>query len=165
MVEQFERRFTPEMREKAQRLGMSIHQVVTLASIIEREAVIPSERPLMAGVFYNRLKDGMSLDADPTVQYALASASPESRKKYGWWKTSLTAEDLQIDSPYNSYRNPGLPPGPICNPGLASLEAALEPAATEDLYFVARPDGSHAFARTLEEHNENVARYAPSRGG
>lgn len=159
MVEQFEARFTPEMREKAAGLGMTIHQVVTLASVIEREAVIPSERPLMAGVFYNRLREGMPLQADPTVQYALTLIHSESQRQFGWWKTALTEEDLEVDSPYNSYRYPGLPPGPVCNPSLASLQAAVEPAATDYLYFVARPDGSHAFAETLEEHNANVALY------
>ncbi len=159
MTEQFELRLTPEMREKAARLGMTVHQIVILASVIEREAVVPDERPLMAGVFYNRLKEGMPLQSDPTVQYAVATADPQSQKQFGWWKSDLTTEDLQIDSPYNSYRYPGLPIGPICNPGLASLRAAVEPTTTDYLYFVAKPDGSHAFARTLEEHNANVARY------
>ncbi len=159
MVQQFDLRFTQEMRDRAAALGMTVHQVVTLASVIEREAVVPSERPLMAGVFYNRLREGVPLQSDPTVQYALTVTAPESQQQYGWWKTVLTAEDLEIDSPYNTYRYPGLPPGPICNPGLASLRAALEPETTDYLYFVARPDGSHAFARTLEEHNANVAVY------
>lgn len=159
MVEQFERQFTPEMQEKANRLGMSVHEVVTLASVIEREAVVPSERPLMAGVFYNRLRLGMRIQSDPTVQYALATTQPDAQRKYGWWKKGLTVEDLATDSPYNTYRYPGLPPGPICNPGLASLRAAVEPATTDYVYFVAKADGSHAFARTLEEHNANVARY------
>ncbi len=159
MLEQFDARFTTEMREKAAQQGMTIHQVVTLASVIEREAVKPEERPLMAGVFYNRLKEGMLLQTDPTVQFAVATGSPDSLKRYGWWKQELTAEDLAIDSPYNTYRYAGLPPGPICNPGLASLRAAVEPEATDYLYFVAKLDGSHAFATTLEEHNANVARY------
>jgi UPF0755 protein len=112
---------------------------------------------MMAGVFYNRLESGMRLDTDPTVQYAVASADPSSRKAHGWWKTDLTVQDLQIDSRYNTYRYPGLPPGPICNPGLASISAALNPTSSDYLYFVARPDGSHAFAATLDEHNTNVA--------
>ncbi|MGE5619104.1 MAG: endolytic transglycosylase MltG [Sphingomonadaceae bacterium] len=160
MVEQFESQFTPEMREKADRLGMTIHQIVILASVIEREAVIPSERPLMAGVFFNRLREGMPLQSDPTVQYALATADPQSRAEHGWWKRELTVQDLEIDSPYNTYRYPGLPAGPICNPGLASLRAAVEPESTDFLYFVAKPDGSHAFAATLDEHNANVATYS-----
>ena len=116
MVAEFGTKFTPDMAKKAAAQGMTIHRIVTLASIIEREAVVPSERPLMAGVFYNRLKDGMKLDTDPTVQYAVASADPASVKQYGWWKTDLTAQDLTIDSPYNTYKYPGLPPGPICDP-------------------------------------------------
>jgi UPF0755 protein len=159
MVAQFEAKFTLDMKAEAAARGMSINQIVTLASIIEREAVVPSERPIMAGVFYNRLDDGMKLDTDPTVQYAVANADPVSRQKYGWWKTDLTLDDLAIDSPYNTYKYPGLPPGPICNPGLASLQAAVDPAPSDFLYFVAKPDGSHAFAKTLGEHNANVAQY------
>ena len=159
MVEQFERQFTPEMVEKVGKTGLTIHQIVTLASIIEREAIVSSERPLMAGVFYNRLRLGMRIQSDPTVQYALIDAQPELQKKYGWWKKGLTIDDLNVDSPYNSYKYPGLPPGPICNPGLASIKAAIEPANTDYIYFVAKPDGSHAFAKTLEEHNDNVAKY------
>ena len=159
MVAQFEERFTPEMRQKAAALGMSIYQVVILASVIEREAVIPSERPIMASVFYNRLKAGMPLQSDPTVQYAVATADPQSHLEFGWWKRSLTQQDLEIDSPYNTYRYPGLPAGPICDPGLASLTAAVEPAQTDYYYFVAKPDGSHAFASTLQEHNVNVQEF------
>ncbi|MGI5837550.1 MAG: endolytic transglycosylase MltG, partial [Chloroflexota bacterium] len=140
-------------------MGMTVHEIVTLASIIEREAVVPSERPMMAGVFYNRLELGMFIQSDPTVQYALTLVQPESIDKYGWWKKELTVEDLAVDSPYNTYRYRGLPPNPICNPGLASLRAAVDPEETDYVYFVAKPDGSHAFARTLEEHNENVAKY------
>lgn len=159
MVQQFDSRFTQEMRQKTESRSMTVHQVVILGSIIEREAVMPSERPTMAGVFYNRLRLGMNLDTDPTVQYAVATVNPASQEKYGWWKTDLTQQDLETDSPYNTYKYPGLPPGPICNPGLASLAAALDPESNDFLYFVAKPDGSHAFARTLAEHNDNVARY------
>jgi UPF0755 protein len=164
MIQEFEAQLTPEMRRKAEMLGMSTHQIVTLASIIEREAVVPAERALMAGVFYNRLEMGMMLQTDPTVQYALASADHSAREQFGWWKRDLTFSDLQLDSPYNTYRNTGLPPGPICNPGLASLLAAVEPASTDYLFFVARPDGSHAFSTTLEEHHENVLRYRSGDG-
>lgn len=160
MVKQFEARFTQEMRSKVAARGLTIHQVVTMASLVEREAVIPSERPLVAGVFYNRLAEDMPLQTDPTVQYALATKQPESQRQYGWWKSSLTKEDLAIQSTYNTYLHRGLPPGPICNPGLASLQAAVDPAPTDYLYFVAKPDGSHAFAKTLDEHNDNVYRYS-----
>lgn len=157
MLAEFDSRFTPDMRHQADQRGMTVHQVVILASIVEREAVLASERPLIAGVFYKRLQDGMRLDTDPTVQYAVASASLESVRQNGWWKKELTRVDLAIDSPYNSYRHTGLPPGPICNPGLASIKAVLEPVVTDYRYFVARSDGSHVFSRTLEEHNAAVA--------
>ncbi len=157
MLQTFDRRFTTAMRQQAADRGMSMHQVVTLASIVEREARLPEERPLIAGVFLNRLTLGITLDADPTVQYALASDSAD-QAGYGYWK-ELSQEDLSIDSAYNTYRHGGLPPGPICNPGLASIEAVLDPEMTDYLYFVARKDGSHAFAATLEEHIQNVGKY------
>ena len=157
MVQTFDQRFTAAMRQQAAGRGMTIHQVVTLASIVEREAVRPDERPLIAGVFLNRLLLGMPLDADPTVQYALAN-DLTSKADYGYWK-ELSAEDLAVDSPYNTYRYLGLPPGPICSPGLASIEAVLDPEITDYLYFVAREDESHAFAATLEEHIQNVEKY------
>jgi len=157
MLQTFDERFTVAMRQQAADRGMTIHQVITLASIVEREAALPEERPLIAGIFLNRLKAGMALDADPTVQYALAS-NAASQAAYGYWK-ELSQEDLSIDSPYNTYRYGGLPPGPICSPGLASIQAVLDPEASDYLYFVAREDGSHAFATTLEEHIQNVAKY------
>jgi UPF0755 protein len=160
MVRQFESRVTQDMRSKVAARGLTVHEIVTMASLVEREAVVSSERPLVAGVFYNRLKEGMRLQTDPTVQYAVASTQPDSQKRYGWWKGSLTKEDLAIDSPYNTYLHPGLPPGPICNPGLASLQAAVAPEATDYLYFVAKQDGTHAFAKTLDEHNDNVYQYS-----
>jgi len=119
--------------------------------------VRPEERPLIAGVYLNRLVLGMALDADPTVQYALANESA-SQTAYGYWK-ELSEEDLTIDSPYNTYRYGGLSPGPICSPGLASIEAILDSEITDYLYFVAREDGSHAFAATFEEHIQNVEKY------
>jgi UPF0755 protein len=118
---------------------------------VEKETGKPEERPLVAAVYSNRLKIGMALQCDPTVIYAL-----ERAKRYNG---NLTRENMQIDSPYNTYRYPGLPPGPIANPGRASLEAAAHPADVPYLYFVARGDGSHAFAATLEEHNRNVDQY------
>jgi UPF0755 protein len=138
--------------------GLTLHEAVTLASIVEREAVQPDERPLIAGVFLNRLRLGMPLGADPTVQYALAD-DPQSVERFGFWKQGLTLEDLEVESPYNTYVNGGLPPGPIANPGLDSLEAVAYPAETSYLYFVAREDGSHVFAETLEEHLRNVEQY------
>jgi UPF0755 protein len=155
MLAAFDEQVTPELRQAAQNAGLTLHEAVTLASIIEREAVKAEERPVIAGVFLNRLRLGMPLDADPTVQYALANDSANV-ERFGFWKQGLTLEDLQVDSPYNTYVNGGLPPGPICNPGLASLEAVAHPAQTGYLYFVARDDGSHVFAETLEEHQRNV---------
>lgn len=156
MLANFDRRFTPEMRQMAAERGMTIYEVVTLASIVEREAVVAEERSLIAGVFLNRLAKGMPLDACPTVQYALGYQEEAGQ----WWKTPLTLEELeQVNSPYNTYLHPGLPPGPICNPGLASILAVLQPAETDYLYFLAKGDGSHAFAETFEEHLQNQQRY------
>ncbi len=126
-------------------------RVVTLASLVERETPVPAERPMVAAVFGNRLRRGLALQCDPTVIYAL-----ELVDKYNG---SLDSGDLDFDSPYNTYRHPGLPPGPIANPGIASLRAALEPAPADYLYFVANTQGGHFFSRTLREHNQNVARY------
>lgn len=156
-LDNFERKVMPVWQEHSASTSLSLHEVITLASIVEREARLPEERATIAAVFLNRLEAGMPLQADPTVQYALVSDFAEPTE--GYWKEELTLDDLAVESPYNTYVNAGLPPGPICNPGLPSIEAVLEPAETDYLYFVARGDGSHAFAETLEEHNENVLRY------
>ena len=126
----------------------SLREIVTLASIVEKEAQVPSERPLIAGVYANRVRQGIGLRADPTVIYAL--------KRLGQWNGNIRRSDLQLDSPYNTYRYAGLPPGPICSPGLASLRAAADPANVPYIYFVSRNDGTHVFATTLQEHNRNV---------
>jgi UPF0755 protein len=131
--------------------GRTVRQVVTLASLVEKETAVPAERPIVAAVYANRLRIGMGLQCDPTVIYALARA--------GRWSGNLTRANLQFDSPYNTYRYAGLPPGPIANPGRASIEAALAPAGVDHLYFVSRNDGSHAFAETLGAHNRNVQRF------
>jgi peptidoglycan lytic transglycosylase G len=154
----FNEKFPPELQQQAMAQGLTLHQVVTLAAIVEREAVAPAERPIIASVYLNRIKEGMLLQADPTTQYAIA-VTPESVEKYGWWKRDLTEDDLKARSPYNTYVVPGLPPGPIASPGAASLRAVAQPAQTDYLYFVAKPDGTHAFARTLDEHNRNVNQY------
>jgi UPF0755 protein len=125
--------------------------VVTLASLVERETPLAEERPHVAGVFENRLRVGQPLQCDPTVVYALTLAGSYSGK--------LESQDLHFTSPYNTYRNRGLPPGPIANPGEAALRAALDPLATDDFYFVANTQGGHFFSKTLKEHNRNVARY------
>jgi UPF0755 protein len=126
----------------------TVRQVVTLASIVEKEARASSERPIIAGVYRNRLLRHMALDADPTVIFAL--------RRLGRWDGSIHHDDLRLDSPYNTYRYAGLPPGPICSPGLPSLQAAARPADVPYLYFVSRNDGTHVFATTLEEQNRNV---------
>ncbi len=134
----------------------SSREILTLASIVEREAVIPAERPIIASVYLNRLKIGMALQADPTTQYALGY-QPDTKT---WWKQNLTAEDLKYNDPagYNTYVNPSLPPGPIASPGLASIEAVITPAQTSYLYFVAscNKDGSHQFSVTFEEHQSKL---------
>ena len=129
----------------------SVQEIVTLASLVERETPRPEERPHVAGVFENRLHIGQPLQCDPTVAYALTLA--------GAYTGKLDGADLHFSSPYNTYRNKGLPPGPIANPGEAALRAALDPPPTDDLYFVANTEGGHFFSKTLEEHNRNVARY------
>ena len=149
MVQNFRKHFGGEMAYIT--TGLNLHETVTLASIVETEAKLPQERPLVASVYLNRLHKQMLLDADPTVIYALKLAHR--------WDGNIHKADLQIDSPYNTYRAHGLPPGPIANPGLASLRAAAAPATTNFLYFVARHDGSHAFATTIEQHNRNVQMY------
>lgn len=155
MLRTFDQRVSGDMRLQAAQKGLSLHGLITLASIVEREAVVSEERPLIAGVFLNRLGRGMPLQADPTVQYAL-SRDPASVRRWGIWKENLFREDLDLDTPFNTYRYTGLPPGPIANPGLASITAVLNASETDYLYFVAQGDGSHLFARTLEEHNRNV---------
>lgn len=148
MVAAFERALTPELRAQAESRGLNVRELVTLASIVEKETGKAEERPLVAAVYANRLKIGMGLQCDPTVIYAL--------QRVDRYTGNLTRDDLQFDSPYNTYRYAGLPPGPIAAPGRASLEAAANPADVPYIYFVARGDGSHVFATTLDEHNHNV---------
>jgi UPF0755 protein len=149
MVKRFFRVFDDSMRSRAGEMGMTVTEAVTLASIIEKEAMLDRERPRISAVFHNRLKRGMRLQADPTVRYAL-----------GKWSGRILYKDLKVDSPFNTYVVYGLPPYPICNPGKASLLAALYPLpASEELYFVAQGDGSHYFSETAVEHNRAKARY------
>ena len=151
MVEQFRHAFTPEIRAAAAERNLTPHQAVTLASIVEKETGRADERPIVAAVYTNRRRIGMALQCDPTVIYALEVA--------GRYTGNIHKDDLAIDSPYNTYRYPGLPPGPIASPGRASLDAAVHPADADFLYFVSRNDGSHVFARTLDEHNRNVQKF------
>jgi UPF0755 protein len=151
MVDRFKATFSGPLRERAREQGLTTRQVVTLASLVEKETAKDDERPLVAAVYRNRMRIGMGMQADPTVVYAL--------QKAGRYDGNIRRDDLAFDSPYNTYRYPGLPPGPIAAPGRASLEATLAPADVEYLYFVSRNDGSHVFAKTLAEHNANVREY------
>lgn len=142
-----------EFRQIAQQIGLSsdVHRIVTMASIIEKETAVPEERPLVASVYYNRLEKSIALDADPSVIYA--------ELLEGSYQGALHHADMQVSSPYNTYRHAGLPPGPIANPGKSSLDAAMHPASTDYYYFVSNGNGHHRFASSLEEHNRNVAAY------
>lgn len=131
------------------------NEIVMVASLIEREARLSQDRPLVASVIYNRLNLGMKLDIDATVQYALGYQTDEKR----WWKKNLTQDDLKIDSPYNTYTNPGLPPTPISNPGLDSLEAAENPAKTDYLFYISDKNGVNHYAKTIDEQNANINKY------
>lgn len=159
MVRMFSQRMGDALRSQPES-KLTPHQVLTLASIVEREAKQPAERATIASVYLNRLAAKLPLQADPTVQYAVANRDGPAAAAYNYWKLDLSQADLQIDSPFNTYLIPGLPPGPICNPGEASIRAVLQPAKTDFMYFVANTDGSgtHLFARTLDEHNANVAK-------
>ncbi len=145
---------TRRFGQMALRLGLTgpeVPRTVTLASLVEREVHVDSERPVVAGVFENRLRAGMPLQTDPAVVYASMLR--------GTWTGVIHQSELHSESPYNTYVHAGLPPGPICNPGVAALKAALHPAQTDYLYFVANPDGTTQFATTLKEHAANVAAY------
>jgi peptidoglycan lytic transglycosylase G len=148
MVQRLRAKLTPEVLGRARARDLDVHQLLTLASIIEREAVDPGEQRLISAVFWNRLRLDMPLQADPTVQYAVAKE-----------RRALTRDDLATDHPYNTYARRGLPPGPIANPGLGAIEAALDPAPVKYLYFVARDERRHHFSTTVAEHNAAVMRY------
>ena len=145
MVRQFRKKISPDAEKRAREAGLSLHQVVTIASIIEKETGVEEEKPLVSAVIRKRLAIGMPLQMDPTVIYGV--------KRFDG---TVTGKDLRTAGPYNTYLNRGLPPGPIANPGLAALAAALNPSKEDYLYFVSKNDGSHAFSRTLPEHNRAV---------
>ncbi len=147
-VHRFHDVMIPEFKDRAMVMGMTLQEVLTLASVVEKETGMAAERPLVSGVFHNRLRLGIPLQSDPTVIYALESFDGNIRKA-----------DLSVDSPYNTYKVRGLPPGPIANPGLAAIHAALYPTTTDFVYFVARNDGSHQFSVTLADHNKAVDLY------
>jgi UPF0755 protein len=148
MVERFKEQFKPEWHERARELNMSVHEVVTLASIIEKETGDPSERPLISSVFHNRLKKKMRLESDPTVIYGIKD-----------FDGNLTRSHLTTPTPYNTYIIKGLPPGPIANPGRAAIAAALYPAQTKFLFFVSKQDHTHHFSATIAEHRQAVRKY------
>jgi UPF0755 protein len=151
MLTNFDHKIPQATRDKLAASKRTVFEVVILASIVEREAVVADERPAIAGVYFNRLVAGMALDADPTVQYAMGYQQDQKT----WWNRQLTQDDYRaVDSPYNTYLYPGLPPGPICSPGLSSLEAAVQPAPSQYYFFRAScsGDGTHMFSKTLEEH-------------
>ncbi len=149
MIGRFKHVFTPQMAMRAIELNMSIKNIITLASIVEKEAAIDRERPIIAAVFYNRLKRNMPLQSDPTVIYALGNR----------FRGNLKKVHLLIRSPYNTYKKRGLPPGPICSPSIKSIKAVLYPANVDYLYFVSKNNGTHYFSRTLREHNRAVYKY------
>ncbi len=151
----FNKKFNKNLQKKAKSKNLSVEETVIIASLVEREAKFDEDRPLVAGVILNRLRLGMKLDIDATIQYALGY-QPEEKS---WWKRNLSKEDLAVDSPYNTYKNPGLPPGPIANPGLASIKAVINAAETDYLYYLSDKRGKIHFAKTLEEHNKNIKKY------
>ncbi|HEX3015931.1 MAG TPA: endolytic transglycosylase MltG [Desulfobacteria bacterium] len=148
MLARFAQEYTPQVRQAIAAKSWTVEKWVTLASIVEKEAQQREDRPIVAGIFVKRLRQGMPLQSDATIQYI-----------FGFSKAKLYVKDLQVKSPYNSYLNKGLPPGPIANPGRSSLLAAAFPAQSDYLYFVTKPDGSEAYAKTFPEHQQNVAKY------
>jgi UPF0755 protein len=155
MLQNWDARVPEELRAKAKEQGLTLYEVVTLAAIVEREAVVAEERPVIASVYLNRLRKGMYLQADPTVQYA--KGYDANTKK--WWNPMVQEEAFSVKSPYNTFLQAGLPPTPICNPGAGAIKGVLQPENTPYLYFYAKGDGSHAFATTYEDHLKNQEQY------
>jgi len=156
LLRNFDTKVTADLRQALTSHGLSFYEAITLASIVEREAVVPEERATIAAVFLNRLDRGMALEADPTVSYA-KGFDPKTNR---WWTPMLEGENKSVESPYNTFLHGGLPPGPICSPGLSSIEAVAHPASNRYLFFVSKGDGSHAFAETFDEHLANVRKYS-----
>jgi UPF0755 protein len=148
MVKQFKAAFNPAWEQQSKALGMSVHEIVTLASIIEKETGTPEERPLISSVFHNRLKKGMRLETDPTVIYGIPDFDGNIKRRH-----------LETHTPYNTYKIKGLPPGPIASPGALAMQAALYPAQSDYLYFVSKKDGTHQFSTTIKQHNAAVKKY------
>jgi len=150
MLDNFDAKLTDELRQEIASQGRTIHEIVTLASILEHEAANDRDRPLIADIFWRRLAAGIPLQSDATVNYVTGKSL-----------ASPTIADTEIEHPYNTYRNRGLPPGPIGNPGLASIIAAIRPEANENLFYLHAPDGTTYYARTFEEHKANKVKYLP----
>ena len=153
MKDNFQQKF--DSVKNTRTTNLTDQETIILASLVEREAKADTDRPMVASVIYNRIGIGMKLDIDATLQYALGYQADEKR----WWKKELTAQDKTINSPYNTYTNPGLPPGPISNPGLASIKAALNPAKTDYLFYISDANGVNHYAKTMAEHNANIKKY------
>ena len=153
MLDEFNRQYAPDLQQRAQKMNLTTHDVLILASLVERETAVVEERPIVAGVYINRINSGWRLDADPTVQYVIG-------EKGNWW-TQPSGEDLEVESPYNTYKIDGLPPAPIANPGIASIQAVLFSEVHDFMYFVGKDDGTntHAFAVTEDEQNANICQY------
>lgn len=151
----FDRRVPESLREKSSRIGLSFEEVVILASLVEREGRGKEDKRMIAGILLNRLREGMKLDVDATLQYIIGYDATERT----WWKKGLTNDHKKIDSPYNTYMYKGLPPGPICNPGLSSIEAVLDPIPSDYFFYLHDKQGTPHYAKTLDEHERNIARY------
>lgn len=154
-INNFNNKVTEKVIARAKQKNLSLNELITIASMVEREAKQDEDRLLIASVILNRIKIGMKLDIDATIQYALGYQSQEK----SWWKKELTLEDLEIDSPYNTYKNPGFPPSPIANPGLASILAVIDHPNSDYLYYIADKTGKTHFAKDFEEHARNIAKY------
>lgn len=157
LKENFLKKITPKMLDDIKKENMTLEEIIILASIVEREGKTAEDRPVIAGVLLNRLKKGWPLEADATLQYALGYQSKEKT----WWKKELSDEDKLIDSPYNTYMNPGLPPAPIANPGMQAITSVIYPKKTDYMFYLHDEKGSVHYARTLEEHEKNIETYLP----
>ena len=155
MLDNFDKRFTPDLKDAATKSGLKIEQVITLASIVEREVKFSKDRSVVAGILLKRLKLGLPLEADATVQYALGYQQAEK----SWWKSKITATDLAINSPYNTRKFAGLPPTPICNPGIDSVKAVVFPTQTDYLYYLSDGEGKIHYGKTLDQHIQNIRNY------
>ena len=155
LKENFLKKITPKMLEDLKKVHLTLDEVIVLASIVEREGKTEVDRPVIAGVLLNRLEQGWPLETDATLQYALGYQSKEKT----WWKKELTDEDKEVDSPYNTYKNTGLPPGPIANPGIQAISAVMYPKQTDYMFYLHDIKGNVHYARTLEEHERNIDTY------